>query len=425
MSNVLAGLALLITLPGSLELLVLTIAALLPRRPGPEAESVRLAVVIPAHNEAATIGRAVKSLQPLGPGAGGAEIIVVADNCSDDTAERARAAGARVLVRDDLERRGKPFALELAFRTLFGDAVVAPADDEPTDAAPPSGPPAPHDAAPVPEDAPDAVAILDADTVAGADFVAQVRRELAAGADAVQVRYGVLNPHASVRTTLLHVAFMAFNHLRPRGRDRLGLSAGLLGNGFALRREVLARVPFRSRSITEDLHYHIELVSAGLRVRFLDTTEVLADMPTSRAGQATQRARWEGGRLNLARSLVPRLAKRVLKGEGRLLEPLIDLVTLPLAFHVLLLMCAVFLFQTTQTAWFLALGGLGIVALHVGVAMRLGGAGARELSVLALAPLYMVWKLTRALSIARASGGDAEWVRTARDVEDDDADASR
>ena len=76
-----------------------------------------------------------------------------------------------------------------------------------------------------------------------------MRAWLGSGADAVQCRYGVLNAGDSLRTRLMNVALLAFNVLRPRGRDRLGFSAGILGNGFALRAETLATVPYVARSV--------------------------------------------------------------------------------------------------------------------------------------------------------------------------------
>ncbi len=390
MTTALAALAVLLslmTLPGTLELLLLTVGAWLPlrhSRAGDDAAvtAVRLVAVIPAHDEQGTIARTVASLRASAPDL---PVVVVADNCSDATADRARAAGARVLVRRDEERRGKPFALDFAFGVLL-----------------PEG----HDA----------VAVVDADTVVSPGFVPAARAALVAGASAVQAPYGVLDPHASLRATLQNVAFMAFNHLRPRGRAGWGWSVGILGNGFALRRRVLEAVPLRTRSITEDLHYHLDLVEAGWRVDLLPETEVRAEMPHGGAGARSQRARWEGGRLQLARTRVPGLMARVVRGELRLLEPLLDLLTLPLALHVLLLGAALLLpGQATRIA---AAAGLAVVLLHVGAALVIGRAGVREILVLLLVPAYVFWKILQLPATVRASRRGADWVRTERPPSD-------
>ena len=113
-----AGIALallLCTLPLLLEVLLLSVAALLPprRQATPAAgEPCRLAVVVPAHNEAAGIQTCVRSLcaSKHSPDA----IYVVAHNCTDDTAEQAEAAGADALTLQDDGAHGKGAAL------LFG-----------------------------------------------------------------------------------------------------------------------------------------------------------------------------------------------------------------------------------------------------------------------------------------------------------------
>ncbi len=373
-----------VTLPGTVELALLTLGALLPRRRPADptgGPALRLAVVVPAHDEQETIAACVTSLLACRGAQADTQIAVVADNCTDATATRARQAGARVLVRHDPERRGKGYALDFAFGQLLAEPC-------------------------------DAVLVVDADTSASPDLLQEVRRWLAAGADAVQVRYGVRNPEASHRTRLLHVALLAFNYLRPRGRHRLGLSAGLLGNGFALRREVVERVPYAARSVVEDLEYHLALIKAGYRVCFAEGAEVLADMPVQGKGVRTQRARWEGGRLRQAIDWAPRLATAVLRGRLRLLEPLLDLALLPLAFHVVLLVLAL----TLPVPWVraTAAAALAVVGLHVLTAVVLGGGGRRELLALATAPLYVLWKLVQLPRVARAARRDAEWVRTQR-----------
>ena len=127
---------------------------------------------------------------------------------------------------------------------------------------------------------------------------------------------------------------LAMNVLRPLGRERLGCSVGLFGNGFAVRREALEQVPFSGGSITEDLDYHLRLVHAGYRARFVDSTTVWAEAVTHSRESASQRIRWEGGRLHAgADTGCPRLVRGIAAGRLRLVEPLLDLLTLPLAYH--------------------------------------------------------------------------------------------
>lgn len=374
--------AALASVPGTLELLLLTAGGLLPARLRKAAElhpPVRLAIVIPAHNEELGLPICLPSLRAAGAGTG--EIVVIADNCTDSTAQVAAAHGARVLERSHAEQRGKGYALDFAFRLLVPEGF-------------------------------DAFLIVDADTTVPLNFLTAMRLRFAAGAAAVQCRYLVRNPSGSVRTRLMNLALLAFNAFRPRGRQRWGLSAGILGNGFGLARRVLEQVPYDASSVVEDLEYHLRLVTAGHRVEFAEETCVYGEMPVAGAGVKTQRARWEGGRLRMIREHAGHLTSRVLQGEVRLLEPLLELLLLPLALHVVLLLVS--LIAPSPWIRLYALSGLALVLVHLlGAVWRSGGTW-RDLAALAAAPGYVLWKLVLIPTLLRSSRANSAWVRTER-----------
>ena len=374
-----------LTLPGSIELLLLTLAGVLPaRRPPPlrrRGEALRIVAVVPAHDEAEGITSCVQSLLDCEPAGDRFRVLVVADNCTDDTAKRARAAGAEVLERSDPRNRGKGYALQWAFARLLSQGA-------------------------------DVMLVVDADTRVETNLLSALRARFGSGAAAVQCPYGVANAEASLRTRLQRVALLAFNALRPRARDRLGLSAGILGNGFALSRETLLAVPYDAHSVVEDLEYHLALVRSGRRVEFAPETGVFAEMPEGGRGAETQRERWEGGRLRMIHEAAPRLLRDVLGGHPRLIEPLLELLLLPLAFHVTLLLLALILPWPAVQAY--ALFGLTLVAAHVLAAIVIGGGNLRDVAALVAAPFYVAWKLTLARRIARTARRDADWVRTER-----------
>lgn len=375
----------LVTLPGTIELAFLTFCGAMPRRlqtSSPESRQLlNICVVVPAHNEEKGIGGCVSTLLACATGGNEVAVVVIADNCSDATAGQARLAGARVLVRNDGQRRGKGYALDHAFSILL---------------------PENHDA----------FLIVDADTGVEANFILATAELFGRGAEALQCRYLASNPGESVRSRLMHVAWLAFNVLRLRGRDYCGLSVGILGNGFGLARQTLEKIPFDADSIAEDLEYHLRLVRAGRRVRFCEATTVWSDVPAQGKMAAGQRARWEGGRLRMIREQTPGLATEVLKGNLRLLEPLLELLLLPLAFHVFLLL--VLLSVPTAVAGFFALTGLLVVMLHVAVALWVGKAGWRDVLALLAAPFYIVWKLTLGRQLLKSASSEAAWVRTER-----------
>lgn len=375
------------TLAGTLELLLLTLGGLLfPQQrqlvKNSEFAPHQLAVVIPAHNEAANIARSITSLLSCDKPNSQVTIYVIADNCIDDTAHCAQAAGAQVLIRQDETNRGKGYALDYAFQILLKQGI-------------------------------DAILIIDADTVVEKNFLLACEQVLASGAEAIQCRYTVSNPDISLRTRLMHIALLAFNVLRPRGRAYWGLSVGILGNGFGLTRRVLQQVPYQARSVVEDLEYHLALVHAGMRVHWVDSTTVRGDMPIGTQGTDSQRARWEGGRLRMILEQLPILSRAVLTGQFRLLEPLLELLLLPLALHVALLLL-VLLIPVAPTQIYAGVA-LGMVLIHILAALWVGGGTRKDLAILASVPFYILWKLTRLPQVIKTARKEASWVRTQRE----------
>lgn len=373
-------------LPGTIELAVLTTAAAVtrPRRaPKRTGDAAGLRIVIAAHDESEVIEGTLDHVlgrlpAPLGP----RDVLVVADNCTDDTAELARAKGVRVIERHMKSTRGKGHALDEAFAQLLA-----------------------HD--------PDAerFVVLDADARLGPGTLDALIAAFDDGAAAVQASYRVADPDRDARSGLLNLAWSCFNHVRPLGRERLGLSVGILGNGFGLTRDTLLTVPYRAGSVVEDLEYHLRLVEAGLRVRFVPNARVLAAAAPSNSAERTQRVRWEGGRLRMIVDHLPRLALEVLRGRFRFVEPAFELALLPLALHASLLALAVL-----GGGWTSALGALGfaIVVAHVLAGAFVDGRGSRDLAALAHAPAHVARKLALVPAIVRGSSKNAGWKRTDR-----------
>jgi cellulose synthase/poly-beta-1,6-N-acetylglucosamine synthase-like glycosyltransferase len=315
---------------------------------------------------------------------------VIADNCSDATADRARAAGAHVLVRDDRERRGKGYALEHAFACLLEDGFA------------------------------EAMVVVDADTVVSRNLLAAFSARLEAGAAAIQADYRVRNPDASWRTRLMAVALALMNTLRCLGRDRLGCSVGLRGNGMCFSARLLREVPHRAFSIVEDLEYGIRLGLAGHRVCFASEALVLGEMVSGATASRSQRRRWERGRREMARRHGVSLLLRGLAHGDRVLVDLgLDLLVPPLAFlgvtavagtAASLVSAELSGSQALAWSWGACLAALCAYALR---GWWLSGTGLRGLSGLLFAPAFLVWKV--GLALTRPETPLGAWVRTERE----------
>jgi 1,2-diacylglycerol 3-beta-glucosyltransferase len=373
-----------LSLPVLLGAMYLAALALLSRRvPAPPhpPPTLRFDVIVPAHDEEAGIAAAVQSLQALDYPPELRRVLVVADNCGDSTAERARRAGALVLVRDDRQRRGKGQALSFAFDRSLADGFA------------------------------DAAVVVDADASASPNLLRAFSARLAAGAAAVQSENLVGNPEASWRTGLLAIAFALIHTVRSVARERLGLSCALSGTGMCFSTALLREVPHRATSLTEDIQYGIDLALAGHRVAYAAEAWVRSDMcPTARGGRS-QRARWEDGRRQLARrhgwALVRRgLAERM----PALLDLGVDLLVPPLS--TLGAMAAAGTAAALLASWPWS-ASVACVALYVARGWQVSGTGRRGLEVLLHAPVFLVWRV--GVAWTRPFRRPDMWVRTTRE----------
>jgi 1,2-diacylglycerol 3-beta-glucosyltransferase len=353
----------------------------------------RFRIIVPAHNEALGIAETVRSLQALEYPREMYSVQVVADNCTDATADAARAAGAEVLERTDALHRGKGYALLHAFERLPADV--------------------------------DAVVVIDADTLVSPNLLGAFSARLERGASAVQADYAVRNPNQSWRTRLMAVAFGSFHVVRSRGRERLGLSAGLRGNGMCFTREILKRVPHDAFSIVEDVEYGIRLGEQGCRVFYADEAHVYGAMVSSAASASSQRKRWEGGRQALARAHAWRLLRRGVAERNAVLFDLgVDLLVPPLSRLAVSAVLGWGVATGAALVWggsvWLASAawgaGVGGIVVYVVRGWSVSGTGVRGLRDLALAPAYVVWKLTLR-GRGQEARADAPWVRTTREAE--------
>jgi len=370
------------SLPGSLTLGALSLAALWPRQRTDDREAAeigRIAIVIPAHNESESIGRTLDSLLKSARADGNTDVWVIADNCDDDTTQRAEAAGARVIVRRNPQLRGKGHALEHAFSrlTAMGYAWLL---------------------------------VVDADSTLEPEFLPAMRAAMHPDRNALQACY-LSQAGSHLRSRVSRLAQWGFNLVRPLARERLGFSCGLLGNGFALRADLLKRLPYRAHSVVEDLEYHLLLVNAGERVHFVPDAGVTGEIADAREGARTQRTRWEGGRLRMLREHAGPLLKRTLTGDRAAAELLADLLLLPLGMHLLLLLTAALLGGAGTYA---ALIGVFAIGLYVAAILWRGPTTAQDLRALAFSPFYLAWKLTLLPATLLHSRRQANWVRSTR-----------
>jgi cellulose synthase/poly-beta-1,6-N-acetylglucosamine synthase-like glycosyltransferase len=385
-------LLLLLALPAVLSSGYLLLVTLFSQRlpvPRPQSRQRFFDIIVPAHNEAAVIARTVASLRKIDWPAERFRIIVCADNCTDETAAKARAAGASVIERHDPTRRGKGYALDFAFQSSRAAGLA------------------------------DAVVIIDADAEVSPNLLEAIAARLESGVQAVQVHYGVLNPMASWRTRLITIAKGAVHIVRSRARERLGLSCGIRGTGWCVTHQLLQAVPYQAFSLTEDLEYGIELGLAGYRVAYADEADCDAEMVSNEQSARAQRQRWERGRFQLMRSKTwPLLKAAVRRRSAVCLDLAFDLLVLPISY-VGLIIVAMLAVAGAAAPWFsgmqvwLYLSAVCAASLmcYVLRGWQLSTIGLIGVLDLARAPGFLLWKLQLLVRTQKSKG----WERTDRE----------
>ena len=345
-------------------------------------------VIVPAHNEGAILAdRLARLKDAVGESA---RILVVADNCSDSTADIARSLAVEVIERNDDERRGKGFALDFAKRSLL------------------SAPPA-------------VVLIVDADCMIDGDSITRlINRCVATQSPCQATNLQAPALQASPAVQLSTFAFFIKNVIRQRALQRLAGRVHLLGTGMALPWSIFERSDLATSSIVEDLKLGQELAQAGHAPKFIEDATIWSNAETER-NTLSQRSRWEGGFLQNGLSAGPKyLLGSILRADLRGAWAAINLMIPP--FALLLLLDLIALLLGFSMSWFigarlwpalLLTAVIAVAFIALALAWHAGGSRFVTLAGLARVPFYLIWKLPLYLGFAR-SGTPKEWLRTGR-----------
>jgi cellulose synthase/poly-beta-1,6-N-acetylglucosamine synthase-like glycosyltransferase len=352
-----------------------------------QATNVSAVIVVPAHDEAPVISETLQSLKAaLGENM---RILVVADNCSDSTADLARESRVEVLERSNPAQRGKGFALAFAADHLHSNA-------------------------------PDVFVVMDADCSIDEASLQALVGSAAAGRPSQAINLLRPDRTASPLVQLSTFAFLIKNLVRQRGLQRLAGRVHLTGTGMAMPFALFEASSHVRSSVVEDLALGLELSDAGHPPVLVSNAFVWSGGSTEQ-GTLTQRRRWEGGFLATALRWGPREAMHGLRhADLRAVLSGLDLMIPPLALFAILnagvLTLAATVTAISGSGWWPVLGqGLLLVIALVALLAAWLKEGRQFISLAALArlPLYIVWKLPMYLGLARG-GAPKEWLRTGR-----------
>lgn len=246
------------------------------RIPGPVVPLNHYAILVPAHNEELLIATLCQSLLHIDYPKDKFQIFIIADNCSDRTADICRQHPLQVLERHDPENGGKGQALAWALRQIELERF-------------------------------DAVFVVDADNYVDPAILRELSRLLNQGEQAIQCYNAVGNREDSWFTQLLFVSRTISNLLYHESKFRLGLSSYLMGNGLCFRSDLLQKKGWTAFSAGEDWEYSAQLVGDGIKIGFAAKAKVFHQESRSLNQATSQRLRWSSGRFTIARTLGLRL----------------------------------------------------------------------------------------------------------------------
>ncbi|MCZ2344155.1 MAG: glycosyltransferase [Bacteroidales bacterium] len=291
----------------------------------------RFAVLVPAHNEEAVLGATLQTLMNVRYPRHLLHVLVVADNCTDNTAAVAQQYDVECQIRQNPVERGKGYALAFGIPSLLAGNA-------------------------------DAVLILDADCRLAPDGLLALDQTLASGAQVVQAAVTMGDPEAGPAGLVMAVGSTIENGVQA-GLSQLGGNVRLRGTGMAFRRDVLEQYPWQAFGLTEDAEYSAQLRQAGIRVVFVPTAHLRNTPPTDSAGLDQQRRRWREAMFTRTASLFDRL----LMSKPLILAQLTATLLVTLSWAIL----APGPVPLVYLAWAAGLGALTI-GLYLQAAYRVG-----------------------------------------------------
>ncbi len=350
------------------------------------------AIVIPAHNEEGVISHTLHSCFDLDYPSTHYDIFVVADNCTDNTANVADSMGVNCLIRNNSNLQGKGYALSWAFEQILFKPYSA-------------------------------VIVLDADCIIDSHALHRFNDLLSDGYRVLQANYKVSNPDTNSLSYTFAVGNCIENHLFYAPKSRLGLSVFLRGTGMVFERSVLQEFPWQAHSIVEDVEYTITLLRAGIPITYVDDVNVLSDFPVSSHQLKVQRQRWASGNIKLGKTYAIQLIFEGIKTRRFILVDAgwtLLILSRPLQLFVITLLAAIGvigfykgLLRPKTLAAVLVTYVLQVFYFMLGV-IRLG-LNRRRIGLL-LKTVGVMLELVRVSILGILGKDNDEWARTPRKI---------
>lgn len=352
--------------------------------------STRFMIIIPAHDEAAVIRTTVSCLLAINYPAHLFSVHVIADHCSDNTADAARQAGASAHERKEGPRTGKGAALSWAFQKILHREQC------------------------------DAVVIFDADTRVDSEFLRLMDWRLAQGDRVIQGQHVIRNPESSWFSALTWAMFLIDNRFQNLGRANLGWSAKNMGDSICFQVDVLLQMGW-GEGLTEDYHLRHKLLLSNIRIAYEPAAKGYGEAPITWDLARAQRARWLRGTHDSSKQYVkPLFVDGIKKRNLAMLDGAVQArfpsySTLSLLSLVLLTIHVAINYFVKQIfpppligAW---VATVAVLLIYPWVGLALERAPVRAYVAILIGPYFILWRTWLAL-ISRFGRNQVTWIRT-------------
>lgn len=317
----------------------------------PAKASKRLAVVIPARNEEAVIGNLIQSLKAQNYPQSLYTVYVAANNCTDQTAPKSEALGARLIpVTGEIRSKGDVMMQVFPYIQAQGGY--------------------------------DAVVVFDADNLAHPDFLQHMNDALCAGFQVAEGNRDSKNPEDNWISCNASIYYWLFNSFIHRARMKIGGSAILNGTGMMISMDAFERLGYDVRTLTEDIEFSTQCALAGERIAFVEQARFYDEQPCDLGFSLKQRKRWSVGCCQCLGVYGKRLLRQIVKKPSIACLDLLFTALAPVvqvAFFVLSVVMTIDMFlglyPTVFSGLFLLLFGLlsGALAYVLQVCMAVWG----------------------------------------------------
>lgn len=229
----------------------------------------KYAVLVAARNEEGVIGNLIHSVKSQDYPSELVTVFVVADNCTDNTAEIARKNGAICYERNDPAHRTKGYALQFLVECIRKDYGI---------------------------EAFDGYFVFDADNLLNRDYITQMNNSFDAGEKIITSYRNTKNFDDNWISASYALHWLRTIRTEHRARSVLRLATRIQGTGFLFAHEVI-KDGWNFTSLTEDRAFCTDAVARGYTISYNDKAEFFDEQPVDIKTAMRQRIRWSKGHL--------------------------------------------------------------------------------------------------------------------------------